>query len=130
MENKITSRRHWMEELAFEAALGYYTPEELQLKYDLSPERYRAIAATPVFSRAKNTFRRQIDEEGQQFRVKARKMAAECLDVLFQIAGDPREATSDRISAVQALCRYAGMEKGVEVSSGNNAFSVNIQINQ
>lgn len=122
--------KHWMEELAFESALGYYTPEELRVKYDLSLERFVVITSTKVFKKAKNAYKRQIDEEGQQFRIKARKMATECLDVLFQIAGDEREATNDRISAVQSLCRYAGMEKGVEATQGNNAFVVNIQVNQ
>lgn len=29
--------RNWVEELAFEVALEYFTPEDLQLKYELPP---------------------------------------------------------------------------------------------
>ena len=124
-------KEDWLAELAFEVALGYYTPEDLQVKYDLTLEQYSKIKRLPQFKRAVQVFKRQIDEEGQQFRVKARKMATETLDVLFNLAADDEAANSDRIRAVEALCRYAGFEKGVADSAqGNQGFTVNIQINQ
>ena len=124
-------KEDWLAELAFEVALGYYTPEDLQVKYDLTLEQYYKIKRLPQFKRAVQVFKRQIDEEGQQFRVKARKMATETLDVLFNLAADDEAANSDRIRAVEALCRYAGFEKGVADSAqGNQGFTVNIQINQ
>ena len=124
-------KEDWLAELAFEVALGYYTPEDLQVKYDLTLEQFSKIKRLPQFKRAVQVFKRQIDEEGQQFRVKARKMATETLDVLFNLAADDEAANSDRIRAVEALCRYAGFEKGVADSAqGNQGFTVNIQINQ
>ena len=124
-------KEDWLAELAFEVALGYYTPEDLQVKYDLTLEQYSKIKRLPQFKRAVQVFKRQIDEEGQQFRVKARKMATETLDVLFNLAADEEAANLDRIRAVEALCRYAGFEKGVADSAqGNQGFTVNIQINQ
>ena len=124
-------KEDWLAELAFEVALGYYTPEDLQVKYDLTLEQYSKIKRLPQFKRAVQVFKRQIDEEGQQFRVTARKMATETLDVLFNLAADDEAANSDRIRAVEALCRYAGFEKGVADSAqGNQGFTVNIQINQ
>lgn len=124
-------KEDWLAELAFEVALGYYTPEDLQVKYDLTLEQYSKIKRLPQFKRAVQVFKRQIDEEGQQFRVKARKMATETLDVLFNLAADDEAANLDRIRAVEALCRYAGFEKGVADSAqGNQGFTVNIQINQ
>jgi len=124
-------KEDWLAELAFEVALGYYTPEDLQVKYDLTLEQFSKIQRLPQFKRAVQVFKRQIDEEGQQFRVKARKMATETLDVLFNLAADDEAANSDRIRAVEALCRYAGFEKGVADSAqGNQGFTVNIQINQ
>ena len=123
-------KNHWLTDLAFETALQYFTPEDLCVKYDISEQRYELLKASKEFQQAVQMYRRQIDEEGQQFRVKARRMASEILDVLFYIAADETKAASDRINAVNALCRYAGFDKGVEASSGNNAFTVNIQVNQ
>jgi len=120
---------HWLADLAFETALGYFTPEELCIKHNLTPERYAVIQATTDFKKAVQLYRRQIDEEGQQFRVKARRMASEVLDVLFFIAADSTASCSDRIAAVTALCKYAGFDKGAEASTSNVAFAVNIRIN-
>jgi len=123
-------KNHWLTDLAFETALQYFTPEELCDKYNISGQRYEILQSSREFRRAVQMYRRQIDEEGQQFRVKARRMASEVLDVLFTIAGDDTKAAGDRINAVNALCRYAGFDKGAEADSGNNAFTVNIQVNQ
>lgn len=122
-------KNHWLTDLAFETALQYFTPEELCIKYDISKQRYEMLQASKEFRQAVQMYRRQIDEEGQQFRVKARRIASEVLDVLFNIAADETAAAGDRISAVNALCRYAGFDKGAEAASGNNAFTVNIQVN-
>ncbi len=115
-------------DLAFEVALGYYTPDELQTRFDLSPTQFDHTTRTPAFQRAVQVFRRQIDEEGQEFRIKARKMASESLTVLFQIAGDDMADQADRIKAVEALCRYAGFDKGAESGPTNQAFVVNINL--
>lgn len=122
-------KNHWLTDLAFETALQYFTPEELCVKYDISEQRYEMLQASKEFRQAVQMYRRQIDEEGQQFRVKARRIASEVLDVLFSIAADETAAAGDRINAVNALCRYAGFDKGAEAASGNNAFTVNIQVN-
>lgn len=120
---------NWLADLAFEVALGYYPPEELQLKFDLTAKQYDQLVRLPQVKRAIQQYRRQIDEEGKQFKVKARKMASETLDVLFEIAYADEAANVDKIKAVEALCRYAGFDKKAEEGQGNQAFTVNIQVN-
>lgn len=120
---------HWLTDLAFETALRYYTPEELCIKYDIPLSKYENLLRTKEFKKAVQLYRRQIDEEGQHFRVKARRMASEILDVLFTIAEDPAASPHDRIEAVNALCRYAGFDKGAELNATGQTFAVNIQIN-
>lgn len=118
---------NWLADLAFEVALGYFTPDELQTRFDLTPTAFDQTLRTPAFTRAVQVFKRQIDEEGQEFKIKARKMASESLDVLFAIAANDMADQSDRIKAVEALCRYAGFDKGAEAPS-QQAFIVNINM--
>jgi len=102
---------NWIADLAFETALGYYTPEELRLKYELSPQKHAVLETTDTFKRAVQAYRREIDEAGEHFKLKARKMASEILDVLFEIAGNPEATDKDRILAIDNMCKYAGFDK-------------------
>lgn len=113
-------------ELAFEVALRYYTPEELQVKYELTPEAYNLATENPHFQRLTLEACRNIDETGKQFKVLARKLATESLPNLFQIANDPMATHTDRISAINALARFGGFEK--EETKGNTAFQININM--
>lgn len=118
----------WLESLAFEVALRYFTPDELQVKYDLTAEQYDRLMQLPAFQRAVDAYRREIDEEGQHFKIKARRMASEVLDTFFELANDATAAPGDRINAAKALCQYAGIDKDAGVSV-NDGFQVNIQVN-
>ena len=111
IENK---KQNWIADLAFETALGYYSPEELQLKYELSSQRFAILQNTKTFKQAVQAYRREIDEAGEHFKLKARRMASEVLDVLFELAGDPNTSSGDRIKAVDHLCKYAGFDKEQE----------------
>ena len=113
----------WLTDLAFELALRYYTPEELQLRYELTPEQFETITSKEQFKQLQLAAARNIDERGKQFKVLARKLATESLPNLFEIAADQDASHSDRIAAVTALSRFAGFDKQ-EQASGNKAFQV------
>jgi len=103
-------RENWVEEMAFEVALGYFTPEDLQLKYELSPAHYDHIVGLPAFRKATADYRREIDDEGIAFRLRARKAAEEVLDEIYAAAFDRTEDLKDRLKAAEMLCKYAGFE--------------------
>lgn len=119
----------WLDNLAFEVALRYHSPEELQIRHDLTAEQFERLQQHPAFRRAVDAYRREIDEQGKHFKIKARRMASEVLDVFFEVASDETQPTSDRINAAKALCQYAGID-ATEGGQGNDGFQVNIQINQ
>ena len=119
----------WLDNLAFEVALQYFSPDELQIKYDLSRDQYDRLVEHPGFKRAVDSYRREIDEEGHHFKIKARRMASEVLDTFFELAGDPTVAPADRINAAKQLCQYAGIDKDTGTEK-NEGFTVNIQLNQ
>lgn len=105
-----TVHKSWVEALAFEVALEYFTPEDLQLKFDLTPEKYQAITTMPAFRRAVNDYAREINDEGVAFRLRARKAAEDILDELHAMAFDQRLEAKDRLKAMEMMCRYAGFE--------------------
>jgi len=106
-----STQKNWIADLAFETALGYYTPGELRLKYERTQHRHRILEQTGTFKKAVQAYRREIDEAGDHFKLKARKMASELLDVLFEIAADETTTAKERIQAIDNLCRYAGFDK-------------------
>lgn len=117
---------NWIDELAFEVALGYYTPEELSVQYDLSPAKLQFVQENPLFQRAVQKYRREIDESGQEFKFKARKLASILLPEVAAIAADETASHSDRIKAFAELARMAGYGKEDPTPQGNQAFQVNI----
>ena len=126
----VPAKDNWVHDLAFEVALGYFSPEELQRKFELSEEQYAEVQAFESFQQAVQTYRRQIDEDGTEFKLKARKLASETLPVLAQIAADPAAAQTDRINAVKELCRLSGYMQEKQDSGGGSGFSVTINVGQ
>jgi hypothetical protein len=95
-------------QLAYEVALGYHTPDELCTRFDLDPALLAALQADPRFQRAVVVAKREIDDMGTEFQVKARKLASLVIDELGTIAINPLATASDRISAIRELARFAG----------------------
>jgi hypothetical protein len=126
-DGQPTARKNWVDDLAFEVALEYFPPEDLQLRFNLSEDQYQSITEDPRFQAKVLEHRRSIDENGTQFRVLARKLAAVNLPQLHQIANDPRANPGDRISAVKALASFGGFDKP-DSGGGNTAFQVNINL--
>ena len=118
----------WMPDLAFEVALGYYTPEELQLRFGLSETRYSQVRALPAFQKIVDSHRRDIDEKGTQFKLKARKLASALLPEVAAVVADPTASHADRISAFNTLAKMAGYGKE-ETQNAPQGFSVNITFN-
>lgn len=101
---------NWVQELAFEVALGYFTPEELRTKFDLSESHLAHIQGLPAFKKAVGDYRREIDDEGIAFRLRARKAAEDIIEELYAMAFTQTIDAKDRLKAMEMLCKYAGFE--------------------
>ena len=125
---QVAQRQNWVADLAFETALGYFSPEELQIKFDLTEVQYNAARQMPEFQRAVTDYRREIDEAGTEFKLKARKLASELLPELAGIAADEAASHKDRIDAIREMCRLAGYGKddANKGAGGPEGFQVNI----
>lgn len=103
MSNKFDAAQ-----LAYEIALGYHSPADLCLKFGIDAPLFEALQADPRFQRAVLAAKRQIDDMGTEFQVKARKLASLVVEELGSIALNPLATPGDRISAIRELARFAG----------------------
>lgn len=113
--------------LAFEYALQYYPPEELADRFGVPLEQLQSLSSAPEFRKMVLTARREIDEQGTQMKIAARKLAAELLPTIAQIVTNERYDVSDRLNAYKQLAGLAGAD--ATSADGNGGFAVNIQIN-
>jgi hypothetical protein len=109
---------NWVQELAFEVALEYFPPEDLQLKFELTPSHFLHITSMPDFKRAVAAYRREIDDEGIAFRLRARKAAEGVLEEMYSMCFDQTLKAQDRLKAMEMLCKYAGFETQKQNSDG------------
>lgn len=109
---------NWVQSLAFETALEYFTPQELQRKFELTPEAFQKITQVDAFQRAVADYRREIDDEGIAFRLRARKAAEQILSELYEMAFDQTIDAKDRLKAMEMMCRYAGFESQAKDGGG------------
>lgn len=111
-----------------EVALGYYSPEELCLKFDLSGVQLAGIQKTKEFQKSVALYKRELDEVGTEFKIKARRFASLVLEDLLAIATDDTAAHTDRIAAIKELARLAGYGKDEGTGGVNNGFVVTINM--
>lgn len=83
--------------------------------------------AAPAFRRAVADYRREIDDEGIAFRLRARKGAEAILSELFAISFDQSLDAKDRLKAMEMLCKYAGFETNKQ--PGENGVKLQIYTN-
>ena len=121
-----------MQELAYDVALEYHPPEELQLKYSLSPDEYESLTHAPPFKRAVSAYKRLIDEDAKQARLKVKRLASVLVEEVARIALDPSQEPAIRLRAIENICRYAELEKPTQANNEQataSPFTINIQVN-
>lgn len=123
---------NWLQELAYDIALEYHPPQELQGKYGLPPEEYERLVTSPHVARAVSGYRRMIDEETVQARLKTKRLASVLVEELGRMAIDPRLEPAVRLRAIEDVCRYAELDKPrADAATGptTSPFTINIQVN-
>lgn len=122
----------WLQELAYEVALGYYTPEELQNKFSLQAEDYDRLVVAPHFKRAVSAYMRIVDEDAKQAKLKVKRLASHLVEQVAFMAADPTLDPAIRLRAIEDICRYAELDKPQKddnAGQNNVPFTINIQVN-
>lgn len=117
-----------VQELARELAYGYFSPEQLAERYKIPEDMVHRLQDSPEFKSLVLKEQRDVDEKGSNIKVAARKSVQVLIPEIAHAAGDQNLDMQDRINAFKELVRIAQITKD-EGTSGAEAFSVNIQIN-
>ena len=118
----------WVQQLAFEVALGYYPPEDLCLAFDLQPAEFEQLQSERAFQKSVKAYEREVDDEGTAFRLKARRYAEASLSHLKSIIDDSDEDSSVRVKAIELLNRLAGTDKQKEKAEGGTKLIINTNL--
>ena len=124
---------NWLQELAYDIALEYHPPHELQAKYDLAPDDYDRVCQSVPVKRAVASYKRMIDEETTQARLKTKRLASTLIEEVGAIALDRTLDPAVRLRAIEDVCKYAELEKPArqdDASNNSAPFTINIQVNQ
>ncbi len=123
---------NWLQELAYDIALEYHPPDELKVKYDLGNDDFERVCNSVPVKRAVASYKRMIDEETTQARLKTKRLASTLIEEVGAIALDRTLDPAVRLRAIEDICKYAEMEKPSkqdDVSTNAAPFMINIQVN-
>lgn len=123
---------NWLQELAYDIALEYHPPEELRDKYDLTIESYERVSNSVPVKRAVASYKRMIDEDTTQARLKTKRLASTLIEEVGAIAMDRTLDPAVRLRAIEDVCKYAELEKPTKQDDSQNnsaPFMINIQVN-
>lgn len=97
--------------LTREAALEYYTPEQLAVQLGLDPQVIARILNRPDVAPTVARIRRELTESGERFVLAAKQAATEALPEVLAIALDHTQSTADRLKAVESLAKWSGLAR-------------------
>lgn len=112
--------------LIAEIALGYHSDDELCSLYDISPEKLAYVKNQPLVQKAVTQARREVVENGETFRIMARRLSTSVLEELGAMAFDPALEPSDKLKVIEMLARFAGLDRPSETAGVNITINTNI----
>lgn len=108
MEATPTGDKNWIATLALETAMGYYTPQELQLRSGQPAELVDYVQRSEEFKTAVTEYRRELHEGTTPLKTKANRLLWDTIGELKTIARDGEVAPADRIAAIREIAKLAG----------------------
>ena len=119
----------WPPRLSFDVALGIEDEETIRGRYGYTEKEFSNILAQPTFRTELATHYSVLRETGATFAVKAKLIAEEKLEDMYQIISNPAIDPKVRMETWKAVTKAAGLESTPEKGIQANAQTVNIQIN-
>ena len=119
----------WPPRLSFDVALGIEDEETIRGRYGYTEKEFNNILAQPTFRTELATHYSVLRETGATFAVKAKLIAEEKLEDMYQIISNPGIDPKVRMETWKAVTKAAGLESTPDKGIQANAQTVNIQIN-
>lgn len=120
----------WPAQLPVALALGLEDLPTILSRFDITEERFAALAPVPAFRKAVSEAQREVREKGHSFKLKSRMIAEDYLDTLYTELHNPRVGFGTKFDVFKYLVKIAELEPiPVAAQQGNTAQAMNIQIN-
>lgn len=109
MRRMLTRDEH--DRLVRETALGFHAPEDLPLILGIPAQAIDDALQSPLVQRDIQILQREFAEQGERFRLAARKHAEALPYEMTRIITDPEAPIADRIRAADQLVKWAGLSR-------------------
>lgn len=119
----------WPPRLSFDVALGIEDEETIRSRYGYTEKEFSGILAQPSFRKELATHYSVLRETGATFAVKAKLIAEEKLEDMYQIISNPAIDPKVRMETWKAVTKAAGLEETKDKNSNVNTQTVQICIN-
>ena len=131
MEGRVTpagrtaAPETWEPRLPLEIALGIDDPVDVAVRYNLSTEDLNALLCTPAFQAQVANYRKDLHENGEVFRAKARVQAELLLDKSFLMINDPNTPANVKADLIKSTVEWSGLKpSGKAVVDPGTGFSI------
>lgn len=122
-----TTVNPWPPQLVVELALQLHPLEDILSRHSLAESDYQNLLTNLTFRREVATTIRELSENGQSFKLKARMQAEAYLEVVDDIVNDLSIAASTRMDAIKYMTKCGDLEPRDTKDIGN-ATQVNVNI--
>lgn len=119
----------WQPQIPLEIALGIDDLEDIALRYGLSVTQLNALLCTPGFQMQVAMFRKDLHENGETFRAKARVQAEMLLVKSFALINADATPASVKADLIKATVEWAGLKPGPKGLVGETGTGFNITFN-
>jgi hypothetical protein len=115
--------------LPIELALRTAPVPEICAAYGIDRDQLVALTQDPVFAKAYNNARDELQKDGMGFRIKARMQAEALLGKSWAMIHADGTPTAVKADLIKSTIRWAGLEpKGDGAGGVNGAFQININL--
>lgn len=119
-----TELRTWPPHLPLEIALGIEDEQALALRHELSIEELNALLCTPAFAMQVAHYRKELHENGEIFRAKARAQAEVLLDTSFLLAQSASTPPNVRAELIKNTVEWADLKPKKGDTQQGSGFSI------
>lgn len=125
---KPASTNQWDPRLMMDLALGLEDLQEVLARYQLTEQEYNRLCTIPSFKQELLLTIRDVQADGVTFQRKAKIQAEAYLDILDDLVYDEDMVGSTRLSAIQSIVKWAGLEPKETKEDNTVATQVNVNI--
>jgi predicted RNA binding protein with dsRBD fold (UPF0201 family) len=128
----VTRKPPWSDRLAFDIALrlegSCESLEDIAAKYRITPEDIKAYAKDKLFERRVDEYRKDIEDKGLTFRLKARSQAEELLKTSWAMIHSPEISPAVRADLIKQTVKWGGLEVAADSEGPTGGVSITINL--